>query len=961
MWKRLKRRPIAALALALTLALALALAAGMYFYWRQFVAAGGAQDTFYRTLDTEPAPVLSPAEAQAAFALAPGFKIELVAAEPLVEDPVAMAWDEYGRLYVVEMRGYMPNVHGDGSEEPVGQVVRLEDTDGDGRMDTSEVFMAALVSPRAVAVVNDGVLIGEPPTLWLCALPSREAVCADPRRVGDYAAGAVNVEHMENRLLPGLDNWLYNAKSARSLRVGGGQLAERQGFFRGQWGMAKDDYGRLFYNHNATWIQADLFAAEDLVDANANASANAAALGLGVNLTPSSEVFSVRVNPGVNRAHVPGTLREDGRLHLATGVSGLAVYRGDQFPARYRGDVFVPEVAGNVVAQFQLSEHGMELRARQRLYDDPAWGQRDFLASTDERFRPVDVANGPDGALYVIDMYRGIIQDVQFLTDALREQIIQRQLDRPVGMGRIWRIRHVDGEAYASSALSGADAKALLDALASRNGWRRDTAQRLLLARGRELREPLRALAEGDESLAAIHAIWTLAGRGELERPLTLRLARRDDPVRQLQALRAGRGQLRFEDVLGLAPVLAGAGEALQMQLHFMLGDHVERTAAREWLADSLAGGALRPYVRQAAVRALQGVEWEALWRLLATDQLSAPTADNRALFATLAANAYRSLRGDLSSEDTAPPILEHLLAMIEGRRGERVWQQIAMLEGLATLPNATGFRPARLQEPPSIFAARGVGASDPLWQARLAGRVAFTWPGDELAAGLRPLNQAQAQRMAAGKIFYQQCAACHGGDGQGSAGLGPPLAGSARVAGPPEWLARIILQGLSGPGVAAGGWAGAMPAHGHLPALDDATLAGLMTYMRRSWGHAADLVTEQAAASYRLASAGRQQPWTIPALEQVAVDRGFAKFAGKYAFSFLTMTLEARPGGLHLSVPLYGGSLLRQDSDTEFSVDAAGEQEQVRLEFLLSEDGSVDAFILHRGGTTITAQRQAE
>ena len=104
---------------------------------------------FYQTLDNEPAPVLSPDEALSAFRIAPGFEIELVAAEPLVEDPVAMAWDEYGRLYVVEMRGYMPDAYGTGREDPVGQVVRLEDTNGDGRMDTSEVFLGELVNPRA--------------------------------------------------------------------------------------------------------------------------------------------------------------------------------------------------------------------------------------------------------------------------------------------------------------------------------------------------------------------------------------------------------------------------------------------------------------------------------------------------------------------------------------------------------------------------------------------------------------------------------------------------------------------------------------------------------------------------------------------------------------------------------------------------------------------------------------------
>ncbi|WP_438985654.1 DUF7133 domain-containing protein, partial [Aequoribacter sp.] len=137
----------------------------------------------YTQLDTEPAPILNPQEALEAFRIAPGFNIELVASEPLVEDPVAMAWDEYSRLYVVEMRGYMPDIFGNGKNDPVGQIVRLSDTDGDGVMDESEVFMDKLINPRAVAVVNDGVLVGVPPDLWLCRLPEPDAVCDQPERI----------------------------------------------------------------------------------------------------------------------------------------------------------------------------------------------------------------------------------------------------------------------------------------------------------------------------------------------------------------------------------------------------------------------------------------------------------------------------------------------------------------------------------------------------------------------------------------------------------------------------------------------------------------------------------------------------------------------------------------------------------------------------------------------------------
>ena len=217
----------------------------------------------------------------------------------------------------------MPDAYGTGSEEPVGQVVRLEDLDGDGRMDRSEVFLGELVNPRAVAVVNEGILIGEPPNLWLCELP---ALCEKRRSIGGYATDvtAANVEHMENRLLPGLDNWIYNSKSSRSLRLVDGELQEREGLYRGQWGISKDDYGRLMYNHNSTWLQADLFAAEDLVGAGGGGYPP----GLGVNLTEDS-----RYQPGLFRA---GQSRRQSRLpgrHPAGGRATAPGHRG-QRPGR---------------------------------------------------------------------------------------------------------------------------------------------------------------------------------------------------------------------------------------------------------------------------------------------------------------------------------------------------------------------------------------------------------------------------------------------------------------------------------------------------------------------------------------------------------------------------------------------------------------------------------------------------
>lgn len=916
------------------------------------------EDAFYKTLDTEPAPPLTVEQSLQAFSLAPGFVIEPVATEPLVAEPVAMTWDEHGRLYVVEMHGYMRDAYGTDLNAPVGQVVRLEDTDGDGRMDVSEVFLGNVVNPRAVAVVNEGVLVGVPPDLLLCELPDYDSVCTSPRSIAGYGEDyqEANIEHIENGLRPGLDNRLYNSKSTRRLKIQGDQVEVTEGLFRGQWGLSRDDYGRLFYNHNSTWIQADLFAAEDLL----SSPTMTPPAGLGVNLTPMSEVYSVRVNPGVNRAYLPGTLREDGRLHKATGASSLVVYRGHQFPLPYRGHVFVPESAGNVVSQFAISEQGMELAAEQQLYADERWGQRDFLASTDERFRPVDAMNGPDGALYIVDMYRGIIQDDHFLTEELRDQIFQRQLDTPIGMGRIWRIRHVESPQQPVPDLASASATQLVQALTSDNGWTRDTAQRLLLAREDHITGDLNALTLADDNRAAIHAVWVLEGRGELTAAQVLKVLAVDDPVRQQQVLRAGRAVLGSNDLVALAPGLRESNEAVRMQLAFALGDHAGNAAVRQQLVGILSANLSSPYVTQAVLRAVQGHELVFIPEVLASPELAIQSTLIEGVLAALVGKTYRSLRPELDSEDLADPQFFGLLDLVASRDGEQLWQQLAMLKGFSPVLVETGFVPAQLPEPPALFVDSSIEESDPRWPARLNARRAFTWPGDELALGLTPLGPTQLQQVAQGEAFYPKCAACHGQSGAGISGLAPALAGAEWVVGPPEWLTRIILQGMTGPVTVNGEhFNGVMPPHGHLPELDDATLAGLMTFIRRNWDNRADPVSVEQVSEVRTSSAGRSSPWTAEELRAVPFDRGYGRLVGDYTVSFLTFSVTEAPEGLHLSVPMYGSGILTPITDVLFAGAAGGET--IKVEFVPEDNGMVNKLLLHRKGEKIPLRRKAE
>lgn len=583
----------------------------------------------WRQFKVPEAPPLVPEEAMETLRVAPGFRVELVAAEPLVEDPVAMSWDERGLLYVVEMRGFMPNVDGVGEQEPVGRVVVLEDTDADGAMDRSAVYLDRLVSPRAIAAVSGGVLIGEPPNLWLCRSEAKAGGlprCASRERLLDYGDPDPDLlEHTENGLLWALDNWIYNAKSDRRFRLRRGTegafIEMDPTLFRGQWGMAQDDVGRLYYNTNSRYLYADLIPA-DYALADPDHQPRGGGIGASERLVHDETVYSIRVNPGINRGYVGSMLRGDGRLAVTTSVSGLTVYRGDQFPATFRGDVFVPEPAGNVVAHFDLAPGPMEngiptLIAEHRRYEDPDWVEREFLASTDERFRPVDAKTGPDGALYVIDMYRGILQHVRYVTTYLREYILEHGLDRPIGMGRIYRIVW-EGDADDPFPVRRDPhpldtASDRIAALSHPNGWHRDTAQRLLVEN--ELDDPgrdaLRELARsGADPLARIHALWTLNGRGELDEATTLAALRDGNPWLVVHGLRAGE-----ETLAGSAAGQAAIGELLdssslqvRTQALLTLGAVApEAPWARATLAERVAARPDDPFHRQIALAANRG------------------------------------------------------------------------------------------------------------------------------------------------------------------------------------------------------------------------------------------------------------------------------------------------------------------------------------------------------------------
>jgi mono/diheme cytochrome c family protein len=449
-------------------------------------------------------PVFTPAESLAQFKVAPGFKVELVASEPMIKDPVFVDWDDAGRMWVGELRTYMRDLDGTGENERMSRVMVLEDTDQDGVMDKATPFVDDMINVRCIAFVDGGVLVVETGGLWFCKDIDGDLRCDERKKLIDFATAAQsNIEHAENALHFALDNWMYNSKSSRKLAWRKGKLIEMPAKGRGQWGMASDAFGRLYFNANSNWFEVD-WATYDRQWPSKGSSVK----------PPTNRVFGIRPNTALNRNYRPGRILEDGRVASVTTISGLAVHSHGAYGEEWEGAIFSMSPGTNTVGAFvpekpfPASDKYIHL-----LYADAIWKEREFLASTDERFRPVNASMGPDGCLYVVDFYRGVIQHKRYLTSYLRRQSAERQLDKPIGLGRIYRIvpeKHQEVKSP-DGLVAGLSHPYLW--------WRLRSQKRIVEGDRQDLVGQIQKLAENKRANphGRVHAMWTLAGLGKLK------------------------------------------------------------------------------------------------------------------------------------------------------------------------------------------------------------------------------------------------------------------------------------------------------------------------------------------------------------------------------------------------------------------------------------------------------------
>lgn len=471
-----------------------------------------------------------PAAALGTIRVLPGFRIEQVAAEPLVHSPVAISFDAAGRMYVVEMIDYSEQ-----ATEHLGTVRLLEDCDGDGRFDKSTVFADGLSWPTAVICYDGGVFVGAAPDIYYLKDTDGDGK-ADLRKTVFTGFGRSNIQGLLNSFQWGLDNRIHGATSSSGGQVRRADrpdetpinLSGRDFAFNpktlelaatsggAQHGMCFDDWGRKFVSSNSDHIQMVMFEDRYLAR-NRYLAAPSARLSIAAD-GPQAEVFRispvepwriVRTRLRVSGA-VPGAIEGGGRAAgYFTGATGVTLYRGDAWPAEYVGQAFVGDVGSNLVDRKILEPQGVAMLARRA---DPG---REFVASTDIWFRPAQFANAPDGNLYIIDVYREVIEHPESLPP-----VIKKHLDLTSGRdrGRIYRVVREDFRQPVLARLDCATTTDLVAQLDSPNGWRRDTAARLLYERqDRAALTPLHQLAQSAAiPQGRLHALYALAGMQQL-------------------------------------------------------------------------------------------------------------------------------------------------------------------------------------------------------------------------------------------------------------------------------------------------------------------------------------------------------------------------------------------------------------------------------------------------------------
>jgi mono/diheme cytochrome c family protein len=496
------------------------------------------EDPDWKGIDLEPKnPIkpLSPQEQQKLFLLPDGYKIEPVLTEPAIQQPAQIIFDGNGRMFVLELRTYMLNADSKGELEPTSRISRWEDKDNDGVYESGTTFVDNLIFPRFVLPYgNDCILTMESDAdiIYKHTDTNGDGVADKKEFFTNKYGRSGNVEHQQAFLYYGMDNWLYSTVNAFRIReTPSGIIREKTGFNRAQWGITHDDAGKLWFQGGASGLPS--YFQFPIHYGNFEVQGE---IAKGFDVPWGAAVKIADMQGGMDEIRQP-----DGSLNRVTGSAGNDIYRGDRLPKNIYGQLFYGEPVARIVRQINPVVEG-GVTTLHNIFQEQ---KSEFLRSTDPLFRPVDMTTAPDGTLYITDMYRGIIQEGQWTQKGsyLRTKIEQYQLDKVIGLGRIWRITYNGMERDKTKPnMQNDKSAALVKHLEHPNGWWRDEAQKtLVLRKDLSVVSALNKLLKTSKNpLAKTHALWTLEGLGALKMPMIQKLLKDPNPKVRIQAVRAG-------------------------------------------------------------------------------------------------------------------------------------------------------------------------------------------------------------------------------------------------------------------------------------------------------------------------------------------------------------------------------------------------------------------------------------
>jgi putative membrane-bound dehydrogenase-like protein len=650
-------------------------------------------------------PSRAPADSLKAIHVRSNLVVELVASEPAVMDPVAIDWDARGRLWVVEQPDYPQGT--DGNWKPGGRVKLLTDADGDGRYEKSTLFLDGIPWPTGITCWRNGVLI--------CAAP--DILCAEETS-GDDRADVVkklftgfitdNFNARINSLALGLDNWLHGASGGRGGKIRSeltGSVTDISGRDVRLWpdtgafetvsgttqhGRARNDWDDWFGCSNSRWIFHF-----PLPERYLRRNPHVPAPGSSVTLTRPEDSALNAVSQMLDRWNNPDSLGH------VTAAGGLGIYRDDLLGAEFTGNTFIGEAAHNLVRRFVLEPDGATFTAR-RPADE---ARTEFLASEDNWSRFVQVRTGPDGAIYVVDMYRAVIEHTRWIPADKLKGLDVRAGDT---MGRIYRVRPRDAKLRPVADLTKLDAKQLAAALDTPNGTVRDLVHLQLRHRGDAAKpaiEPLTQLAAKSQFPAVrVQALAVLDGLKAIPDSVVLQALTDPDAQVRREAIHLAETRLNRSPELAAACIKFAHDPqfVVRYQLALSLGEWNDPRAAQA-LAEIARSDFDSQWLRAAVLSSAASRPLDILNTILASGGSGAGRSTLLSqLLATAAAQAntvehFAPLLAIVTSSDTQP------------------WQ----VAGLSQLLDALDRRKLKLANVPgndrasSLFAAARVVAAD--------------------------------------------------------------------------------------------------------------------------------------------------------------------------------------------------------------------------------------------------------